>query len=130
MITQADLQYLNGSEVYAADGGKIGSAGRVYLDDRTGAPEWVSVRTGASGTGELLVPLGEAVLAGDRLHVPFDRDRVEGGPRIDGDLGAAEKDELDTYYGLGSGTARLRRYAVTEPVTEPILRNSTPEGRH
>jgi len=49
MVIQADLQYLNGVDVYGIDGGKIGSAGQVYLDDRTGEPEWIGVRTDVFG---------------------------------------------------------------------------------
>ncbi|WP_199510861.1 PRC-barrel domain-containing protein [Nucisporomicrobium flavum] len=116
MITQADLQYLNGADVYAGDGAKIGSAGRVYLDDRTGAPEWISVRTGPTGATESFVPLEGATLADDGLEVPFDQARITDAPRIDagGDLNPADEEKLSAYYGLGSGPARLREYAVTE----------------
>jgi hypothetical protein len=116
MVIQADLQYLNGVDVYGIDGGKIGSAGQVYLDDRTGEPEWIGVRTGVFGTTESFVPLDEATLTDDRLEVPFDRDRVRGAPRIHagGDLNPADEDELDTYYGLGPGRGHLRKYLVTE----------------
>ncbi|WP_199517207.1 DUF2382 domain-containing protein [Nucisporomicrobium flavum] len=105
MITQADLQYLNGADVYAPDGTKIGSAGQVYLDDRTGAPKWVSVRTGLLGTKESFVPLEKATLADNRLEVPFDKTRVKDAPRVDDDrdLSPADADKLHTYYGLGSG---------------------------
>ncbi|MCO8271567.1 hypothetical protein M1L60_13285 [Actinoplanes sp. TRM 88003] len=115
MIAQGDLQYLNGVDVCAPDGTKIGSAGRVYLDDRTGAPEWISVRIGVTGAEEFFLPLEEATLADDRLEVPFDRARIEGGPRVDGGgITTADEDKLATYYGLGSGPARLRKYTVTE----------------
>jgi sporulation protein YlmC with PRC-barrel domain len=145
MIAQADLQYLNGADVYAPDGRKIGSAGRVYLDARTGEPEWISVRTGLSGTKEAFVPLAQATLAGDRIEVPFDKVRIEDAPRIDagGDLGPADEDRLCTYYGLGPagtrtdqlGTARLRKYLVNEqspasvPVNHQIDGDSAPRRR-
>ena len=147
MITQADLQYLNGVEVYGIDGEKVGSAGQVYLDDRTDEPEWISVRTGELGTTESFVPLDEATLTDDRLEIPFDKDRVRGAPRIraGGDLNPADQDELYAYYGPDpgdagrartrsgqplvagagterSGTGRLREYVVTEQqsMTAPI----------
>ena len=126
MVIQADLQYLNGVDVYGIDGGKIGSAGQVYLDDRTGEPEWIGVRTGIVGTAESFVPLGEATLTEDRLEVPFDRDRVRGAPQIHagGDLNPADEDQLDTYYGLGPGRGHLRKYVVTEQrsMTTPVSR--------
>jgi len=147
MIAQADLQYLNGVDVYGIDGEKIGSAGQVYLDDRTDEPEWISVRTGMSDTTESFVPLDEATLTDDRLEVPFGKDRVRGAPRIHagGDLNPAGEDELHAYYGPGSGdadrartrsgqplvagagtersgTGHLRRYVVTEQhsMTAPV----------
>ncbi|MEV6632666.1 PRC-barrel domain-containing protein [Actinoplanes sp. NPDC051470] len=38
MITRNDIQRLIGTDVYADDGDKIGSAGQVYLDNKTGNP--------------------------------------------------------------------------------------------
>jgi uncharacterized protein (TIGR02271 family) len=109
MITENDIHHITGATVYAFDGDKIGSAGQVYLDDQTGAPEWVSVRTGLFGTKESFVPLHEANLAGDRLEVPFGKDQVKNAPRIDPDgaLSVAEEDELYRYYGFGSTGGRL-----------------------
>jgi uncharacterized protein (TIGR02271 family) len=109
MFTQNDIQRITGADVYASDGDKIGSAGQVYLDDRSGAPEWVTVKTGLFGTKESFVPLDRASLNGDRIEVPFGKDQVKGAPRIDadGNLSPAEEDELYTYYGLSSTGGRL-----------------------
>ena len=108
MITQNETERLQGVDVYGSDGGKIGSAGQVYLDDVSGEPEWVSVRTGLFGTKESFIPLREANLTGDRLEVPFGKDQVKDAPRIesDGDLSPAEEDELYTYYGFSSEQGR------------------------
>ncbi|HEX8632080.1 MAG TPA: PRC-barrel domain-containing protein, partial [Catenuloplanes sp.] len=96
MLNQNDISKLMGADVYDSDGSKIGTAGQVYLDDQTGSPEWVSVRTGLFGTKESFVPLSRATLSGDRIEVPFDKARVKDAPRIDadGDLSPAEEDEL------------------------------------
>ncbi|WP_051807455.1 PRC-barrel domain-containing protein [Actinoplanes subtropicus] len=124
MIAQADLQHVNGVDVYAADGQKIGSAGRLYLDDRTGEPKWISVRSGMAGATESFVPVDEATLGDDRLVIPFDKDRVDGAPRIPagGDLHPADEDMLRAYYDSrrrGVETHdheenHLRTYSVTE----------------
>src|SRR4051794_34524780 len=97
-----------GASVYGKDGAKIGSAGQVYLDDESGAPEWVSVRTGLFGTKESFVPLSEATFSDDRIEVPFDKERVKDAPQIDpdGSLSRAEEDELYTYYGLAASGGR------------------------
>ncbi len=104
MITQDDIHRIAGTDVYDADGDKIGTAGQVYLDNHSGAPEWVSVRTGLFGTKESFVPLQGARLGGDRLEVAFGKERVKDAPRIDvdGSLTPAEESELYTYYGLSA----------------------------
>ncbi len=109
MISHSDLQQVFGATVYTTDGDKIGTAGQVYLDDQSGAPEWVSVKTGLFGTKESFVPLEGATLTTDRLEVPYGKDQVKNAPRIetDGSLSPAEEDELYTYYGLSSSGGRL-----------------------
>ena len=109
MITQNDIQKISGSDVYSSDGDKVGSAGQVYLDDQSGAPEWVTVKTGLFGTKESFVPLDKATLNGDRIEVPFGKEQVKDAPRIDtdGDLSPAEEDQLYRYYGLSSTGGRL-----------------------
>jgi len=109
MISQNDIQQLAGATVYTADGDKVGSVGQVYLDDQSGAPEWVSVKTGLFGAKESFVPLDKASLTGDRIEVPFGKDQIKDAPRIDSDghLSPAEEDELYTYYGLASSGGRL-----------------------
>jgi uncharacterized protein (TIGR02271 family) len=123
MITQNDIQRLFGADVYESDGDKIGSTSQVYLDNRTGDPEWVSVKTGLFGTKETFVPLNNATLSDDRIVVPFGKDQVKNAPRIDpdGELSPAEEDELYRYYGLSSTGGNLdtdASYSQTETRTE------------
>ena len=108
MITQNDLRSLFDADVYEQDGDKIGSAGQVYLDNNSGEPEWVTVKTGLFGTKESFVPLRNASLSEGRIVVPFGKDRVKGAPKIDADgqLTPEEEDELYRYYELNDGTSR------------------------
>src|SRR5688500_16423709 len=46
MIGTDTISRVIGQDVYDESGEKIGSAAEVYLDDETGQPEWVTVRTG------------------------------------------------------------------------------------
>lgn len=122
-----------GKDVVDQKGAKIGSASEVYLDDETGQPEWVTVRTGLLGTRESFVPLGNANLLEDDLHVPVTGAQVKRAPRIDtaGHLTPEEEEELHRYYGMTSGPsqqsrrdrprARLRRYVVSTNVEEADL---------
>ncbi|WP_306205233.1 PRC and DUF2382 domain-containing protein [Actinoplanes sp. RD1] len=101
MITRDAVRGLYGADVYSTDGDKIGSAGQVYLDNDTGLPAWLAVRTGLFGKKESFVPLQDATLTDGRLEVPFAKSRVKHAPRIDqdGELSPADEDELYRYYG-------------------------------
>ncbi len=117
MISQDNINNIAGTTVFGSDGSKIGSSKQVYLDDQSGAPEWVTVNTGLFGSHESFIPLAEANLDGDRLEVPFDKAMVKDAPRVgaDGHLEPSEEDELYRYYGMtGTGTAG------TDTTTEDI----------
>ncbi|KRE43004.1 PRC and DUF2382 domain-containing protein [Knoellia sp. Soil729] len=106
MINENQINDIFGSEVYASDGDKIGEAGRVYLDDETGRPEWVTVRTGLFGTNESFVPLSSAELSDNRLTVTHDKATVKDAPNVDpedGHLSPEEEDQLYRYYGMDQG---------------------------
>jgi uncharacterized protein (TIGR02271 family) len=115
MINSNNLESLIGSNVIDSDGDKIGTVGQVYLDTDTGAPSWVSVRTGLFGMSETFVPIEQADQSGDELRVPYTKGFVKDAPRVDAD-GALERDqenELYSYYGDGSGTADHDRVDTT-----------------
>jgi uncharacterized protein (TIGR02271 family) len=103
MLDQGQIDQVAGSDAYGSDGSKIGSVGQVYLDDQTGQPAWVTVNTGLFGTNESFIPLSEASFSGDRLTVPYDKDKVKGAPNVaaDGHLSPEEERELYAYYGVG-----------------------------
>lgn len=149
-----------GKDVYGSDGAKIGSASDIYLDDKTGQPEWVTVRTGLFGTKQSFIPLADADVSGDRLTVPYAKDLVKDAPKIDEDGRLSEEQERELYsyynrtdYDVGdsdvrghetsgranddamtvseerlrvgtqeqeAGRARLRKYVVTENVTQTV----------
>jgi uncharacterized protein (TIGR02271 family) len=106
MIGTETISRVIGQDVYDEAGEKIGSASEVYLDDETGQPEWVTVRTGLFGTKESFVPIRDADLTNDGVRVPVSKERVKDAPKIDtdGHLSPAEEEELYRYYGYGTGT--------------------------
>jgi len=106
MISRDSVQTLIGGTAYSTDGAKIGSIGTVYLDNASGEPAWVTVKTGLFGSSESFVPLEQAELSEDGIRVPYDKDRVKNAPNIETDreLSEQEEDQLYSYYGL-SGTA-------------------------
>ena len=105
MIGTDTISRVIGQDVYDESGEKIGSASEVYLDDETGQPEWVTVRTGLFGTKESFVPIRDADLTDDGVRVPVSKTQVKDAPKIDtdGHLSPQEEQELYRYYGLGSG---------------------------
>jgi len=105
MISRDSVQTLIGGTAYSSDGDKIGSIGTVYLDNASGEPAWVTVKTGLFGSNESFVPLDEAEQTGDGIRVPYDKDRVKNAPNIETDreLSEQEEDQLYSYYGLGGG---------------------------
>ncbi len=109
MIGTEAISRVIGKDVYDQSGDKIGSASEVYLDDESGQPEWVTVRTGMFGTKESFVPIRDADLTDDGLRVPVSKSQVKDAPRIDteGHLSPQEEQELYRYYGLGSGQGAM-----------------------
>jgi len=105
MIGTDTISRVIGKDVYDASGDKIGSASEVYLDDETGQPEWVTVKTGLFGTKESFVPIRDANLTDDGVRVGVSKDKVKDAPKMDADghLSPQEEQELYRYYGLGSG---------------------------
>lgn len=105
---QAQQLLTGGGNVVDNDGDKIGSVGQIFLDDRTGRPEWVTVKTGLFGGGESFVPLRDSEVSGHDVRVPYDKDKVKDAPRIsdsDGHLSEEEEGTLYAYYGIADDDA-------------------------
>ncbi|MCP9987450.1 PRC and DUF2382 domain-containing protein [Streptomyces sudanensis] len=99
------VEGIQGETAYDSNGEKIGTIGQVYVDDRLGTPEWVTVKTGMFGTKETFVPLAGARRRGGELHVPYAKDMIKDAPRIDIDehLDATEEQRLYRHYRLTPG---------------------------
>jgi uncharacterized protein (TIGR02271 family) len=109
MLTLDQIEALSGGTVTDSAGDKIGKVGQVYLDDRTGEPDWVTVNTGLFGRSESFVPLRGATAEGDALRVGYTKAQVKDAPRVDADghLSEDEEQRLYVHYGLAdddSGT--------------------------
>ncbi|ACU72372.1 PRC-barrel domain protein [Catenulispora acidiphila DSM 44928] len=104
MITSEQVRTVVDRAVCDSDGNKIGNAKHVFLDDVTGKPEWVSVKTGLFGTSESFVPIRDAAMVDDHLEVPFAKETVKKAPNVDVDAGGhlseEEEHRLYEYYGI------------------------------
>jgi len=104
-ITTDQIQGIVGSDgnVVTTAGDKIGSIGQIYVDDNSGEPAWVTVKTGLFGTSQSFVPLEGASLSGNDIQVGYDKAKVKDAPRVedDGKLSPDEEQTLYSYYGVG-----------------------------
>jgi len=129
MLTEDQAREVIGATAYGDDGEKIGKVGQLFLDDQTGRPEFVTINTGLFGTSESFVPVADATFNGDRLVVPFSKDKVKDAPNVDLDgrhLDESEEQRLYDYYGMGTSgytdtsnagytdTDRTTEYAETD----------------
>ncbi|MGW5738443.1 MULTISPECIES: DUF2382 domain-containing protein [Streptomyces] len=101
---------LAGLTAYDRTGEKIGSVEQVYLDDRSGRPEWVTVKTGLFGMKQSFVPLAGARRQQDELHVTATKEAVKDAPRVDADqhLEPGQEQDLYAHYGLARPTGTPR----------------------
>ncbi|GAA0291907.1 DUF2382 domain-containing protein [Kineococcus aurantiacus] len=120
---------LFGATVTGNDGDKIGKVEDVYLDNDSGQPEWVSVKTGLFGSNLSLIPLAEASHSGDTLTVPFTKAKVKDAPHHDPghELSESDEAELYRYYGV-SGYSSYDQTSTTTTGTTGTTTGTTGVG--
>jgi uncharacterized protein (TIGR02271 family) len=108
MPTTEEMKNWRGHEARGTDGDKLGKIEDIYLDQETGKPEWMAIKTGMFGSHLSFVPLAEAGLDGDTVTVPYDKAKIKDAPTVDADseLSSQEEAELYRYYGLDYSEAR------------------------
>jgi len=115
-----------GRDAYDASGEKIGEITDVFYDDRTGRPEWLSVKMGMF-KGSTFVPIhGSQVHQSDdsdedNLRLAFTKEMIKGAPRIDIDdsLTPVQEQELWSYYGYDyNADPKLKTYGYGSSYTK------------
>jgi len=127
-----ELQRWHGRDLIDRDGDKIGSIGNVYIDDDTGQPEWLTVKTGLFGMRESFVPTAKARAEGDTVRVPYEKSQVKDAPNVDaeGTLSQEEESRLYRHYGLSDGEqGSTGRQGVTGDGAEVRDRDETRDRR-
>jgi uncharacterized protein (TIGR02271 family) len=119
MIGTDMLDRVIGADVYDNDGDKIGTASEVFLDDQSGNPEWVTVKTGLFGSKETFVPLRDADLTGNGVRVPVSKAAVKDAPKIDqdGHLSPEEESALYRHYSTSGTTTDSTQRIATDTTT-------------
>lgn len=107
MITYEKLGEMYDAEVVDEGGQKVGGLDQVYLDNSTGTPAWISVRTGWWGGRRIFCPVSNAVVDGGHIRVPYSVAMIKDAPEIpcDGHLTEDEEEQLYDYYSVDQGPA-------------------------
>jgi uncharacterized protein (TIGR02271 family) len=102
-----------GRSIVGEDGEKIGTVKDIYLDHRTGKPEWATVSSGLFGMKSHFVPLASATPVAEDVRVAVTNEQVKSAPGVDpdGELSEQEEQRLFEHYGVpytteGSTTAQ------------------------
>jgi uncharacterized protein (TIGR02271 family) len=101
MATMQEIETWRGRTLVDRDGDKIGTIEEVYLDRKSGDPEWVAVKTGMFGSNVSFVPIRDASADGDDVRVQHEKDLVKDAPNVeaDGELSPEEERRLYQHYG-------------------------------
>lgn len=122
---------LNGRTVYSTDGEKLGTVDGV-LEDETGAPQYLEIKSGWFGTKRHAIPLSGLQLQddGEDLVVPYSQEQLRNAPTLDDDehLDYDRERDMGAYYGTD-----VRDWDDTRDrwlPEEDLTRGPTPETRH
>lgn len=135
MLSPDQTRELPGATVHDIDGSKIGKIGQVFLDDRTGDPSWVTVKTGMFGSSESFAPLAAATIPREgEVKVPVRKDEVKDAPRIDPSkehLSEADEAELYRYYDMApdAAAAPVVGHDTSGPTTDDAMTRSEEQLR-
>jgi hypothetical protein len=101
-----------GFRVDEVSGVGVGRVEGLFLDARSGEPEWLLVRRGRMGTC-CVVPARETVGAAGHVWAPWDRDTIRSSSDVDPGAPLTVGDELElcAHYGIGEGIARAAELA-------------------
>ncbi len=97
MTTPQQSENLIGLTAVDPQGDKVGKVGQVYLDDATGQPVWVTVKTGMLGTRQSFAPLYGGAVRDDELVLAVSKQLVKDAPSVEDD-GHLQETEIDALY--------------------------------
>src|SRR5690242_12323366 len=119
-MTTAQSARLAGQTAYDSMGQKIGEIQRVFYDQATNEPAWLTVRSGGPGSRETFVPVAGSQLTASGLALGIRKDVIQGAPTIETgtELGAGDASALDRYY-QGMMAAPSAAPTPPTPPTQP-----------
>lgn len=129
-MTEQQLATCIGHDAIDNTGDKIGEIVDVYVDDDTGQPEWLAVKTGWFGSNISFVPINGSTSRKGDLCVGWNKDHVKAAPNVDPDgrLTPEEEDRLYGHYEMASFGSDVRGTAdVTTKGTDDAMTRSEEE---
>lgn len=125
-----ELSNWMGRQLRGSGGEKIGKIDDIYIDDRSGEPEWLAVTTGLFGTRRSFVPIADARFEDEAVVVPYGKDMVKDAPNAehDGHLSPEEEAQLYRHYGIEYATAGLETGMDTGPSAETEMPSAAERG--
>ena len=121
MINEEHADQLLGRDMLDREGNRIGEITQVFVDDRTGEPTWVTVKTGWFGLSQSFVPLNKVQWAGEQVQAAYDTATVKDAPRFatDEPLTAQDEDTLHTHYGLADPATGPHQHSASGDTAAP-----------
>jgi hypothetical protein len=107
-----EVRRWNGFKLDELGGANVAKIEGAYVDDGDGRPTWLLVRLGRFGH-HTLVPAREAVSAGQRVWIPYDRDTIRRAPRLKPGVALNREQEttLLDHYGITGAAGRAGEIA-------------------
>jgi uncharacterized protein (TIGR02271 family) len=99
--TQNEIAGWKGEKLVGNDEEKLGTIEEIYIDEDTGKPEWLAVKTGLFGGKVSFVPVADAQRQEDHVHVPFSKDQVKDAPNAEADGALSQEEEARLYRHYG-----------------------------
>ncbi|MDQ2845368.1 MAG: PRC and DUF2382 domain-containing protein [Actinomycetota bacterium] len=96
-MTRINPDQTIGAEVVSQDGQSLGKVETLYMDNQTGQPSWVAVKSGLFGTHVSLLPIAATKFDGQTMTVPFSKEQVKSAPHHDPDSEISQQDEQELY---------------------------------
>lgn len=101
MTDQYEIHQIQGANVWANDGERLGLVSEVHLDRDNGRPVFITVALGLFESRQYFVPLAGARRDGqDNIYVAFSKQAIKDSPELqpDGALTPDQEKALQDYY--------------------------------
>lgn len=103
-MSHRSIQQLGRATVYDKDGNKLGRVKEVYINNKTGEPDYAEITHGLFGLRSSILPLRGHTLEGKTLTLAFSKDLIKDAPDISKKehlpKRRSEHDNVCDYFGL------------------------------